>query len=297
MKISYTFSFPEDLERLIFEQAAADDRRTACRLALVARRVQSWVEPTIYRSIVLTSYNSPAAPFASKSPEFYRRHVKQLWMVSPPQNILTIAALCQGVTDLCLRIPSITAVLPEDVHPLDSSIGDLRPRRFSTSFAQSFQRFSAEFTRPFYSNVTHLIMADDWQRKEWPNLCLIPHLSHLMMELSMKDPGDFPGVVHSLSTHVLRDCGNLEVLVFEDSWIVTQPDRRPEDNGVLTALSKIDDARVVVFQWLNDAGNQWGSYWETTTALWPSAEAQVKRRRGLPSLKNPKDLLFQYDPA
>jgi hypothetical protein len=40
--IMFEFTFPLDIERLIFEQAARDDTQTALRLALVCRYAQSW---------------------------------------------------------------------------------------------------------------------------------------------------------------------------------------------------------------------------------------------------------------
>jgi hypothetical protein len=41
----FVFRFPEDIERLIFEQAAENDKRTALRLILIARRIQQWQVP------------------------------------------------------------------------------------------------------------------------------------------------------------------------------------------------------------------------------------------------------------
>ena len=39
---------PDDIARLIFEQAALDDQKTALNLVLVARRVQHWYVPGIF---------------------------------------------------------------------------------------------------------------------------------------------------------------------------------------------------------------------------------------------------------
>jgi hypothetical protein len=39
---TFVFTFPSDIERLIFEDAAGDDRQTALHLALVSRYVQRW---------------------------------------------------------------------------------------------------------------------------------------------------------------------------------------------------------------------------------------------------------------
>jgi hypothetical protein len=39
---AFKLQFPFDIERLIFERAAHDDKRIVPDLALVCRRVQSW---------------------------------------------------------------------------------------------------------------------------------------------------------------------------------------------------------------------------------------------------------------
>lgn len=39
---SYVFQFPVDIERLIFEEAASENKHTATQLALVSRDVQQW---------------------------------------------------------------------------------------------------------------------------------------------------------------------------------------------------------------------------------------------------------------
>jgi hypothetical protein len=41
--LSFAFSFPLDVERLIFEEAARNDIQSVVQLALVCRRVQSWL--------------------------------------------------------------------------------------------------------------------------------------------------------------------------------------------------------------------------------------------------------------
>jgi hypothetical protein len=40
--INSPFRFPEDIERLIFEEAAIDDTNTALQLVLVSHRAQFW---------------------------------------------------------------------------------------------------------------------------------------------------------------------------------------------------------------------------------------------------------------
>jgi hypothetical protein len=49
----FSFSFPLDVERIVFEEAARSDIRSAVQLALVCRRVQSWSENRLKMSVML----------------------------------------------------------------------------------------------------------------------------------------------------------------------------------------------------------------------------------------------------
>ncbi|KAJ7464979.1 hypothetical protein B0H11DRAFT_69018 [Mycena galericulata] len=125
---------PVELEREIFEMAANADVGTALRLALVARRVQSWIEPIIYSRVVVAEAPNVAVPprevralrgyrslHKSKSKRaapqvnvprfirtlplrpasFFTHHVKRLHLgnLSEP-HLLAVLAACTGATEL-----------------------------------------------------------------------------------------------------------------------------------------------------------------------------------------------------
>lgn len=255
----------------------------------------------IYASIIfkLDSDSSAVALFARRSPDFHRKCVKKLWIMYPVADIMRLASLCSGVAEICLRLPPLSDVLPENAHPLDSPLGDLRPQRFVTSFSLNFGGFAPEWARPFYSNLTHLVITDDWDDwKMWPDLCKIPRLSHLMIGLSLQRPGARPFAVTSIAK-ILHDCKNLQVFVIDD--IADQFGQPLWGRSVRAAkaLANIEDPRLVVFRgwwdepWSDQRPAEWEDYWNTVTNLWSSAEAQVKRRRVLLSLHF-KDLFFEY---
>src|SRR6202050_2792096 len=100
---SFILSFPWDIERLIFEEAARDDRQTALRLAFVSRNVQSWsvdcstrsythsnifqcrVEPIIYKVVTLNSARIKDAflrslEITTKPTSFYTQCIKALYL-------------------------------------------------------------------------------------------------------------------------------------------------------------------------------------------------------------------------
>ncbi|KAJ6463143.1 hypothetical protein C8R47DRAFT_84072 [Mycena vitilis] len=56
-----SFVLPFELERIIFEVAAASAPRSIPQLALVAWRVKIWVEPFLYRTIVVADHRSSPA--------------------------------------------------------------------------------------------------------------------------------------------------------------------------------------------------------------------------------------------
>ncbi|KAJ7060870.1 hypothetical protein C8F01DRAFT_1141121 [Mycena amicta] len=71
-----SLDLPVELERIVFEMAARADVGTALRLALVARRVQDWVEPIIYERVVVSRPPEELKLVGVHRPMFYRRDTK-----------------------------------------------------------------------------------------------------------------------------------------------------------------------------------------------------------------------------
>ncbi|KAJ7321089.1 hypothetical protein DFH08DRAFT_889920 [Mycena albidolilacea] len=105
---------PADMEREIFEIAALARPTAIPILMLVAKRVKDWVEPLLYRVLVIfIYYRQEMRGFpvitpeilqrvvATQPPQFLQNHVKHLFLKDLRSSELeTILAACSGVTNL-----------------------------------------------------------------------------------------------------------------------------------------------------------------------------------------------------
>ncbi|KAJ7906692.1 hypothetical protein B0H13DRAFT_2662708 [Mycena leptocephala] len=116
---------PPELERNVFEIAALSRPTSIPHLMLIAWRVKDWVEPLLYRVILLdsgaVSKDMQGFPtltpeilrrvIASRPPEFVQSVVKHLFLWAPHRNnVDTILAACVGVKTcrLCERSSTCT---------------------------------------------------------------------------------------------------------------------------------------------------------------------------------------------
>ncbi|KAG6810686.1 hypothetical protein H0H92_010742 [Tricholoma furcatifolium] len=99
---------PIELQRLIFEAAAKEDRRTARQIGLVARYVRNWVEPILYACVIVRSQKHAAAlldVIHAKPRYFYGPIVKSLGIsdsVTLQQSKAILIECSQEVVDLAV---------------------------------------------------------------------------------------------------------------------------------------------------------------------------------------------------
>ncbi|KAJ7259392.1 hypothetical protein C8J57DRAFT_1340341, partial [Mycena rebaudengoi] len=97
---------PADLEREIFELAANHHPETMLSLMMVAHRVLYWIEPLLYRLLVIDLNFHPTlfATSALRLPEPTRwaKHVRVVLILSPTAFFLRILPLCTGIRKLAL---------------------------------------------------------------------------------------------------------------------------------------------------------------------------------------------------
>ncbi|KAF8734267.1 hypothetical protein AX14_003491 [Amanita brunnescens Koide BX004] len=101
---------PLDVLRLIFEFAAADDKRTGVVLSTVSKRVQRWVEPILYSLVDLQRpqnkhlFLRTIETSNTKKASFFTRNVKTLSIAHDPNTddhqAARILSACRGVTNL-----------------------------------------------------------------------------------------------------------------------------------------------------------------------------------------------------
>ncbi|KAJ7362449.1 hypothetical protein DFH08DRAFT_323230 [Mycena albidolilacea] len=124
-------NLPNDLEREIFKISAVSRPLCIPTLMLVAWRVKVWVEPTLYRTIVIwqsarfaptptpieghpTFYRKTLIPIIKSKPlPFFRDSVRHLLIHQIPEEDTQgqfILSACSGLEDLCVF----------ELHPLSS---------------------------------------------------------------------------------------------------------------------------------------------------------------------------------
>ncbi|KAJ7916867.1 hypothetical protein B0H13DRAFT_1573879, partial [Mycena leptocephala] len=111
-------SLPLELECTIFEIAALSCPVGIPKLMLVAQRVKDWVEPLLYRTVIVMPASTSREALipicrpekfmhliSTKPPSFFHSTVKTLYVggIFPPQSEIIlpkILAACTGVTSL-----------------------------------------------------------------------------------------------------------------------------------------------------------------------------------------------------
>ncbi|KAK7051750.1 hypothetical protein R3P38DRAFT_2857193 [Favolaschia claudopus] len=177
---------PPELERMIFEICAQSLPVFTTRLMLVARRVNQWVEPFLYRVICIGIYSAvPGFPlftpenFASmmarKSPEFLRKAVRHFMIEDGsgyPSGGRDFLNICTEVEDLWLPYEDKSSVPSIQVLPL---------RRLEIDFSQFFR---LPLSCKALSGLTHLALDDtpaDYDLACTTFLAL-PKLTHLSFD-------------------------------------------------------------------------------------------------------------------
>ncbi|KAJ7616529.1 hypothetical protein FB45DRAFT_1063957 [Roridomyces roridus] len=176
---------PPELERQVFELAAYTQPHCIPRLMRVAWRVKEWVEPLLYRVILLSGHprglrRSRTYPHEddegftrtlSISPEILRTCVRHLCVNDSPRLVDQLLASCTSVTDYW------------GFSPCAANLGSLpQLTRLSTQLALVFLPHPIDFTHSLFSRITHLQVFDPLIPRDlaiWCGLGSLPQLTHL----------------------------------------------------------------------------------------------------------------------
>ncbi|KAJ6465761.1 hypothetical protein C8R45DRAFT_805596, partial [Mycena sanguinolenta] len=187
---------PPELECCIFEIAALSCPLSIPSLVLIARRVKDWVEPLLYRVILVPGtvtpgrlrmaeevHRFPSVPYkilartiARKPPSFFQSvtHVFVDGFRAHGELNLILAACTHIVNLAYFGIPS-----PSDRKSLDR----LQCLRRLTIMAEPlFSPHGLDFTAALFHNITHLELLDDCHGLPdgiGPRLALAPALTHI----------------------------------------------------------------------------------------------------------------------
>ncbi|KAF5320241.1 hypothetical protein D9611_011380 [Ephemerocybe angulata] len=188
---------PGDLVYSVFEAAADDAEKPNWNCALVSKRVKIWVEPMLYRHIVLNTYKGMELLHrtivypSSKPSGFFSTHVKTL-------EIGACSSWSDMFNDILSAVPHLSALyLCIMIENPDLKVGRhpvwevLKPKRLciaNKSFLPSHRHFHTSrcgnvgaSLNPQFTNVTHLELrwappSESWA---WPSLSQLTTLTHL----------------------------------------------------------------------------------------------------------------------
>ncbi|KAJ2924612.1 hypothetical protein H1R20_g12483, partial [Candolleomyces eurysporus] len=195
---------PEDLCRLVFELVAESDPETGRSCALVSKEVNAWIEPILYRTLIIQSEaqleslrrivedTNQIDSSSTKSTDFFATYVKVVAIVtlrSDAANALSVLKACPNVEILVLWSnpnkleaggASPYGTLAKDLRDLRDFITSpkLSPRRISM-FHHILTTSEVHFSHPIFQNVTHLELVRVDSKAGWETLRSLPCLTHV----------------------------------------------------------------------------------------------------------------------
>ncbi|KAJ6563379.1 hypothetical protein DFH09DRAFT_1159036, partial [Mycena vulgaris] len=244
------------------------------KLMRVAWRVKHWLEPLLYRTLVMMSYATPIdgiPPFTmetfdriarTKPASFLRDSVRNVIVEAiEVEQIKTILTTCTGVENLWILPtgPRITPPLPA-VHPIS-----LRHLHCDLPELCAAVIAFESFAQPFFSHLTHLelfdgLSDDGGDPAKWDGITALAHLTHLAV--------DTPNIIPSCP-YLLEGCKSLRALIIVDEMPVT--------NFLLPLHSFTRDPRFVVMPLKNYSGD-WQRGVLTGRDYWARADEFIAKR-------------------
>ncbi|KIM72746.1 hypothetical protein PILCRDRAFT_829585 [Piloderma croceum F 1598] len=283
---TFESAFPLDVERLIFEEAACNDIRSAVQLALVCRRVQSWVEPIIYRTVSLHTIEigdgfRRSLEITTKPPSFYAQCVKVLYLPTTskywcdhPRTTIKLFSYCQGVEHFVSYGSPFSAIASTQLMDV---ITVMRPRRLVASLTHILPT-NSRFSLPFFDNVTHLEISDlmdHWST--WSGFHHLRRLSHILLPVydDFGTPFFTPDAVWVVKD-LLAHCETLQVCVLCHR---STTDILCGLEEALDPLECIEDTRLVFILMPMDKRSDWRAFLNGEPDTWDYADHVVATQR------------------
>lgn len=246
----FTNSPPLDVLRHIVEIAALDDPESACSLARVSRDFQAWVEPVLYRTVVL-SFKSHVTNFETtiRTRRILQKYVKDLVVRFPAcLPVPLLAECCTSLESLYIDVGDLNRL--RDLPALPSSLKQI------TMCGPSY--LGSLSSLPPHSNLTHLVCVGDIPRNVDQDPASFPMLTHFACHYRVQ--GGVASILPEMTAaqlinvleQVLRTllrCNTLQVfiLLVQDDGCPTVPSEVQIRSRMLHDLSKyLSDDRVVL---------------------------------------------------
>ncbi|KAK7038206.1 hypothetical protein R3P38DRAFT_540044 [Favolaschia claudopus] len=274
MTEDFSFSFPDDLEREIFETAAVRNRKEITTLLQVCSRVHAWIEPLLYRIMVISSkadYDWLDSVIQSKQSSYLRNAVRHVYLSQ-------MSTKQQAYKDFLMTISEVVNLLLDQELDLDllPALDQMNLRKLDINVPPSPSEWARLIlTRPLLTSVTHLSL---YQREtvdgldsqsssgdDWIGLAALPSLTHL---------GLSDNLARIILPRVLAECSRLllAVVLF---WTVPE---RPAATGFAESL-RVLDPRLVVMLMRRTITVDWTAGANSGDDFWIRADAFVSRKR------------------
>ncbi|KAF6741917.1 hypothetical protein DFP72DRAFT_941100 [Ephemerocybe angulata] len=197
---------PEDLARLVFEAAAHDVDKPNWSCALVSTTVRSWVEPILYRRIVIdtpwkmTLLGQTMSHHPAKAPAFFSTHVEQIYIIIRRDRLnpsysdlysLELLSACPNITLLDFDHRTEGGEKPSLKIGQHAAWRAMRPKRLyirDEMFMPSHRHFRVD-ENPIFTALTHLELKWDVIRNgavttwAWDTLSRLTTLTHLCISV------------------------------------------------------------------------------------------------------------------
>ncbi|KAJ6462931.1 hypothetical protein C8R45DRAFT_1220429 [Mycena sanguinolenta] len=249
-------SLPLELEREIFEICALSRPVSIPKLMLVAQRVKEWVEPLLYRTILL-GVDIPGPP------AFLHNAVRGLLTTSrdSARELEMILRLCTGVENLWIPNADETLMLLIESLPL---------KRLAAAF-----EFMPPPTSQMFARLTHLyllVLLGEIVDSVRAFVVALPTLTHLSLpHLSFSfDVSENEEIVFPTIHRILESSPSMQVLViFTDSMISLENKVPPDVRR---------DVRFVVMLYRGFAADWYAGILHDKD-FWRDAETFIAKRR------------------
>ncbi|KAJ7607108.1 hypothetical protein DFH06DRAFT_1250241 [Mycena polygramma] len=210
------FWFPMELEREIFETAALLYPKVIPTLLRVCRRVHVWIEPLLYRVLILPGREGDdqrvgkklISALESKAPAFLQNSVRAVFLHGHMADIYTdLLSKCSETTNLSMGAGSNLSYL--------AALANMRLRRLALLVPSIWTEWTpVDLNHSLLRTVTHLdlyhpqSMQSTWE--SWSGLASLPALTHLALS---------PLIASEILPQVVRECPRLlMVVVMVYSW-------------------------------------------------------------------------------
>ncbi|KAJ7151815.1 hypothetical protein C8R43DRAFT_483283 [Mycena crocata] len=195
------YNFPPELEREIFEVAALMYPKMIPNLLRVAHRVLLWIEPLLYRTILIPifeAYDGASSQMLrlgkTKPPDFFHHAVKDvnLYAFQIMRNNKSFWSNddLESVLRQCSGAERLLMVAEARAPPMLPMLEEMRPKQ--VTLILRLNNLHLDFSRPLFRNVTHLAIGElernsslgepiPAQWHHWQAIFRLPALTHLAL--------------------------------------------------------------------------------------------------------------------